>query len=245
MPSSADNLMASQALIRGWWNIFEPGDKARNNGGKNRGAEKSASTDPGQKNEISSAALWRKLEDKEQFVEAYVQVAKEALESVEEATFSEADSSLDVRNMQLNHKQLAIAAALADKEEYYLPMYVGDAVTRVHLTLDRSNPQKGTVTIGVTISEEEHIQARLYLQNGMVHGMLFAEGKADIKKLQQTADNFKREAGSSWTVGNISVIPSEKRMPELIKSGKVNQADTAELYRVAKVFLQSVEECGV
>lgn len=245
MPSSADNLMASQALIRGWGNIFEPGDKARNNGGKNRGAEKSASTDPCQKNEISSAALWRKLEDKEQFVEAYVQIAKEALESVEEATFSEADSSLDVRNMQLNHKQLAIAAALADKEEYYLPMYVGDAVTRVHLTLDRSNPQKGTVTIGVTISEEEHIQARLYLQNGMVHGMLFAEGKADIKKLQQTADNFKREAGSSWTVGNISVIPSEKRMPELIKSGKVNQADTAELYRVAKVFLQSVEECGV
>lgn len=249
MSVSADNLMASQALIRGWEDIFEPGGRHRCGAGKAGQADgrktAEASWDSAVHEETDSEALWRKLEDKEQFVEAYAELAKEALDAVEEATFSEADSSLDVRNMQLNHKQLTIAAALADKEEYYLPMYVGDAVTRVHLTLDRSNPQKGTVTIGVTISEEEHIQARLYLQNGMLHGMMFAEGKADIKKLQQTADNFKKEAGNNWTVGNISVIPSEKRMPELIKSGKQNQAETAELYRVAKVFLQSVKECGV
>lgn len=230
MSASADNLMASQALIRGWENIFESADRRRGTGSKP---------------ETDSAALWRKLEDKDQFVEAYAELAKDAMEAVEEETFSEADSSVDVRNMQLNHKQLAIAATLADREEYYLPMYVGKEVVRVHLALDRSNPQKGTITIGVTLSEEEHIQARLYLQNGTVHGMLFAEGKTDIKKLQGTADNFKKEAENNWAVGNISVIPSEKRMPELIKSGKHAQADTAELYRVAKVFLQSVEEFGV
>lgn len=243
MPAGADNLMASHALIHGWDNIFEP--RAGRRDGENKAGQERKPEEAAADREAAGAGLWRSLEDKEQFQKAYAELAKEALESVEESTFSEADSSLDVRNLQLNHKQLTIAAALADQEEYYLPMYVGDSVTRVHLTLDRSNPQKGTVTIGVTISEEEHIQARLYMQNGMVHGMLFAEGKADIKKLQQTADNFKQEAGNNWNVGNISVVPSEKRMPELVKSGRHGQAETAELYRVAKVFLQSLKECGV
>ena len=58
--------------------------------------------------------------------------------------------------------------------------------------------------------------------------------------LPQIADNFRKEAEGSWTVGNISTIASEKRMPELIKSGKHTPTENAELYRVAKAFLQSV-----
>ena len=159
---------------------------------------------------------------------------------MEDATFAEADSSLDVRHMQLSHKQLTIAAALADREEFYLPMYVGDTLARIHLTLDRNSPEKGTVTLGITISQEEHIQARLYLDRGTVHGMVFGEGKIDLMKVQETADTFKKEAGDIWNVGSITVIPSQTRMPELIKSGEHVKTDNAELYRVAKVFLQSV-----
>ena len=163
---------------------------------------------------------------------------------MEEATFSEADSSMDVKQMQLNHKQLTVAAALAKREEYYLPMYVGDRLTRVHLTLDRASQEKGTVTVGVNLSQEEHLQARLTLNNGTVHGMLFGEGKVEVMKLQQIADNFRKEAEGSWNVGNISTISSEKRMPELIKSGKHTPTESAELYRVAKVFLQAVVRQG-
>ena len=129
---------------------------------------------------------------------------------------------------------------MAKREEYYLPLYLGDRLTRVHLTLDRGSREKGTVTIGVTLSEEEHMQARLYLEKGMVHGMLFGEGKVDIMKVRQIADNFKKEAEGSWQVGNITTIASERRMPALVKSGEHNPTDSAELYRVAKVFLQSV-----
>ena len=250
LPASPDNLMAAQALTYGTENLFAYGDKNRAPAKKapmdimallaQKANPGQAAAEPEPQEETGSAALWRKLDNMEEFVTEYGETTESSLESVEEATFAEADSSMDVKQMQLNHKQLTVAAALAKREEYYLPMYVGDRLTRVHLTLDRASQEKGTITIGVTLSQEEHMQARLTLNNGTVHGMLFGEGKVDVIKLQQIADNFRKEAEGSWTVGNISTIASEKRMPELIKSGKHTPTENAELYRVAKAFLQSV-----
>ncbi len=238
LPASADNLMAAHALTHGRENIFALSDRRRT------GEERQAEVQESGHEPVESTRLWEKLEDREDFAESYERMTEEALESVEEATFEEAESSVDVRNMQLNHKQLTVAASLAQREEYYLPMYVGETLTRIHLTLDRNSPQKGTVTIGVTLSEEAHMQARLYLENDTVHGILFGEGKVEVMKLQQIADTFRKEAEGSWTVGNISTIASEKRMPELIKSGAHTPTESADLYRVARVFLQSVVQQG-
>lgn len=254
LPASADNLMAAQALSHGTDNIFEIGDRHKPAKKKeqysmndlmamlaNKSGPEKAQDEPAAAEEpAGSAALWQKLDSMEEFVEEYGQMASTALESVEEATFAEADSSVDVRNMQLNHKQLTVAAALAKREEYYLPVYVGDTLTRVHLTLDKGSQEKGTVTVGVTLSEEAHIQARLYLENGAVHGMMFGEGKVELMKLQQIADTFREEAGNNWTVGNLTTITSENRMPALIKSGEHKPTESAELYQVAKVFLHAV-----
>ena len=63
-------------------------------------------------------------------------------------------------------------------------------------------------------------------------------------KVRQIADNFKREAAGSWNVGSITTIASERRMPELVRSGEHTPTDSAELYRVAKVFLESVVREG-
>ena len=254
LSSSADNLMAAQALTYGTENIFAFSDRNRPAAKKEpvdimallarKANPELAAEEPEPQEETGSAALWKKLENMEEFVTEYGEITESSMESVEEATFSEADSSMDVKQMQLNHKQLTVAAALAKREEYYLPMYVGDRLTRVHLTLDRASQEKGTVTVGVNLSQEEHLQARLTLNNGTVHGMLFGEGKVEVMKLQQIADNFRKEAEGSWNVGNISTISSEKRMPELIKSGKHTPTESAELYRVAKVFLQAVVRQG-
>lgn len=258
--SSADNLMAAQALNHGVENLFEMSDRHRAPKKKEQYsmndlmalvASKSGAGDAADTAKADSAkeaqestSLWQKLDSMEEFTQDYSRMAETSLQSVEEATFAEADSSVDVRNMQLNHKQLTVAVALAQREEYYLPLYVGNTLTRVHLTLDKGKNEKGTVTVGVTLSEDAHMQARLYLQNGTVHGMLFGEGNVELMKLQQIADNFRKEAEGSWTVGNLTTIASENRMPELIKTGEHTPTNSAELYRVAKVFLQSVVQQG-
>ena len=242
MPASADNLMAAHALTRGWENLFEPGGRRRRgmeSGMQAQEEEKAQKQEPAEGTE-----LWEQLDDMDDFTTAYEQLAEKARAAVEEATFAEADSSVDVRHMQLNHKQLTMAAALARREEYYLPVYIGDRLTRVHLTLDKSSQEKGIVTVGVTLSEEEHIQARLYLQDGAVYGMLFAEGGMELKKVQEIADTFKREAQDSWQVGSITVVRSERRMPAMVRSGEHARTEDAQLYRVAKTFLKSLQSHG-
>ena len=153
LSSSVDNLMAAQALTYGTENIFALSDR-------NRPAAKKAPVDimallarkanpelevqePEPQEETGSTALWKKLDNMEEFVTEYGEITESSMESVEEATFQEADSSMDVKQMQLNHKQLTVAAALAKREEYYLPMYVGDRLTRVHLYPGQSQSGEG------------------------------------------------------------------------------------------------------
>jgi len=257
MSASADNLMAAQALTQGVENIFEPGDKRK------AGTDKKQTTDvtqsktthtsqkapepevkpqekPPRVEIVDSADLWQILDDKDDFVTTYEEFTRNALEAVETATFTEAESSLDVRNMQLNHKQLTVASALARQEEFFLPMYVGDTLTQVHLTLDRNSQEKGTVTVGVSFSEQDYVQARIYLESGSVYGIFIGGDKNEVMNLQQIADTFKREAGNHWTVGNITAIPSGGGMPDFVRPDEHVQTQNAELYHVAKVFLHAV-----
>jgi len=262
MTASADNLMAAQALTHGRDNIFEPGDKRRGGADRKKNVQtpKSSPAQAAEKTpeppapkapepvnvprrEIkSSDELWEILDDRDHFVESYVEMAKSALEAVEDNTFTEAESSLDVRSMQLTHKQLTVAASLARQEEFFLPLYVGDTLTQVHLTLDRNSPEKGTVTVGIAPSENDYMQARIYLERGAVYGIFMGGTQNEVMKMQEIADTFKKEAGRNWEMGNITVIPSGGGMPDFARAGEHNQTENAELYRVAKVFLHSVIE---
>ncbi len=247
LPANADHLMAAQALERGVDNLFGPaGRRKGNDGGQWESNGENVDGDPASANPASGeprgegAGLWEKLDDGESFRETYGQIMRESLEAVQEETFARADTDVDVRSLQLVHKQLTVAAALAEKEEYFLPMYVGDRLGRVHLTLNREGNEKGSVVIGVSLSEEEHIQARLYVENKTLRGTVLGEGKVEVMKLRQIADNFRKEAEGSWTVGELVTAAAGKKQTESPGTGEHARTENAELYRVAKVFLQSL-----
>lgn len=245
LPQSADNLMAAQALLNGEENILVPPVRRR---------DRSAEAERGQTAEMETAAeaprvgggreedgsgLWELLDEKAAFSESYTAAAETAMAAVEESTF-EAGSSVDVRHMRLWHKQLHVASSLARQEEYFLPMYVGDRLTRVHLTMDRTGENRGSVAIDLKL-EETRIHAQLRLEDGVVFGNFTAENQNEVMKLQKIADTFTREAGGSWTVGSISVAAAGSAGAESLEpSAQHTRTESSELYRVAKVFLQSV-----
>lgn len=249
LPANADNLMAARALEHGVENLFEAaGRRKANESRQGRNFEGSihenTSVAESALEEFApdGTGLWERLDDSEDFQKAYGQLTEEALEAVEEETFVRAEASVDVRGMQLVHKQLTVAAALAEKEEYFLPMYVGGRLGRVHLTLNREGAEKGNVSIAVSLSEEEHIRASLSLENGTVSGTLSGDGKVEVMKLRQIADNFRKEAEGSWTVGELVTVAAGKKMPESAGTGEDARTENAELYRMAKIFLQSVDQ---
>lgn len=265
IPRSADNLMAAQALAGGSENIFDmpsrraggPGRRpwAAAGNGENEVRKEDVtgvSADIEQEAETVSEAgyaetegmregteLWKLLEDKKAFQEGYVTAAAAALEAVETATFI-AESSLDVRQLQLIHKQLGLTSALAKSEEYFLPFYVGDRLIRVNLTLDMTGEAKGSVSIAMTAEDETRVRAEFSLDNGTLSGILKAENQNEVMKLQEIADNFTREARDSWDIGNICVTTAEDGRRSQVSPAKAG-TENAELYRVAKMFLQSIQ----
>lgn len=216
--AAADNLLAAQALLEGEDNLFGIKKDVK------RGSE-----------------LWEKLDRPEDFEKEYEESVAETLDRVEEATISEADTSLDVRRMQLTHKQLTIAGTLAKKQEFFLPVYIGDKLTRVHLTLDREEGGGGTVDISVKSGAGQGLHATFGFDNGALHGILRNDNRNEVMKTEKIADIFKKEAGESWRLGDISVATTDIRFTA---AGRGTDAGTEniELYRVAKSFLHAVQQ---
>ena len=149
---------------------------------------------------------------------------------------------MDVRRLQLWHKQLTVAGSLAKQQEYFIPMYIGDTLSRVHLTLDRGSGRMGTVDIGVHFSEGD-IHARFGLEEGRLQGIFMAGDKQEVMKLHKIADTFKKEAEGSWTVGSISVVTTDAGSAVNHTRTEGNAGtDSKELFRVAKVFLEAVRQ---
>ena len=62
-------------------------------------------------------------------------------------------------------------------------------------------------------------------------------------KWQETVDTFREEAQKSWTVGNLNIVMADRAVQgrNTVKGNDAEKTDNAELYRVAKVLLQSAK----
>ncbi|MCM1190111.1 MAG: DUF6240 domain-containing protein [bacterium] len=218
LSANADNLLAARALLEGEENLFAPGERKR------RGEE-----------------LWELLDRPEEFEKEYRENTEESQAQTERATVEEADTSLDVRHMQLVHKQLTVAGALARNQEFFLPVYVGDRLTRVHLTLGRGEKGAGTVEITFRSGEGSGIRGLFRFNGGSLEGILKSSGTDEVMKTARVADIFKEEAGESWDMGDVSVVTADIGFAD---AGKGTDAETEniELYRVAKVFIHAVQQ---
>lgn len=218
IPAGADNLLTAAALLEEEDNLFAEEDK------EERGTE-----------------LWELLDRPEEFAEDYNDMVVRSINSAKEATFGAAQGSLDVRRMQLVHKQLTLAGTLAGRQEFFLPLEIGGRMTRVRLTFDRSEGGAGMVEIRMKSGEETGIRATFQLEGGTLNGMLKNENRNEVMKTEKIADIFKEEAGESWEIGDVSVVTTDVRFPAAVGVGTEAGTENAELYRVAKVFLHAVQ----
>lgn len=216
LPAGADNLIAAMALLGDDEDMFD-----------------------GNTADADSTELWQKLDQPEEFEESYEEALTAAKAAVEELTFGLADSCLDVRHMQLCHKQLTIAGRLAQKQEFFLPLEIDGKVTRVHLSFERNSEGSSQVEITVRAGGQTGLSAELGFKNGKLDGILKNNGQ-EVMKTEKIADIFRQEAGESWTVGNISVVTTDVRAAA--GGGMDAGTENRELYRVAKVFLHAVQQ---
>lgn len=253
MSPAAGNMMAAQALLHGRSDLFARAGRAegvRKDRGTAEAAEKrangdAAKSDAAREEAAPGSRIWEDLDDSETFVREYDDLTADALHAVEEASFTEADTSLDVREMQLLHKQLTVMGVLSKQREYFIPMYVGETLTRVHLTLEQGGSRRGTVSVGVQISESQRLEAEFGFDNGVLNGIITASAQSEVMELQDLADIFKEETEGAWTVGRVSVVGPGSAETADTENAESPVVDSAQLYRVAKVFLQAVQKRGI
>lgn len=198
--------------------------------------------------------IWELLDRKEDFQNTYREIVGELEESVREETLQDAETSIDVRNLQMVHKQLCIAGSLAEQEEYHIPVYIGDELTNVHVTLQQGKDAKGQVKVSLHRDGIGDLEGHFQMKDGRVSGYFTGSTKEAVTELRRAADIFDNEKESSWDTGEIPVFlgsPAEKEAAAEHKSPEKASVEVREavsneqLYHVAKRFLTAVKNSAL
>lgn len=268
LPVNAGNLLAAQALVSdadspfGEWKQrteksvtqVSSDDMAAQSGVEAQGSPEPVEGDDaftGLEERLTRA--WEDLDNGEAFTESYSAIVKEVSQSIETMSLMQAQTSMDVRGMQLLHKQLSVVGALARSEEYILPMYIGEKLAKVHLILRKQGGEdKGSVDIAVDLSENEHIEAHLQLSDGRLGGFLVGNTQSEVKKLREAADIFidslKEDSLQDYEVGELPIVSKGQAaaFPKALQTTdgekEAGAPGNIQLYRAAKVFLRAVKQ---
>ena len=183
----------------------------------------------------------------EEFTEEYQEGITELKEQIEWITVETAVSSVDVKELQLMHKQLTVMTKLSDSQEYIVPMFIGDQLGRVHLTLISSTEEKGTITIQMDWGKECHGEAHLQVNGNQVSGYLVGNRIEEVTKLQNAADIFHKslqeDTSVAWEAGEIPVVGGSTEIHVARPENTLNKeaSSTEVLYQVARRFLQAMK----
>lgn len=245
--TSTSNLLAAQALLEDPAELFS--DLQRYRKKYNKEKEIPVAATGGEPAGTEASGLWEQL-DQPNFADDYRTMLQDALQETETISLEQAESHLDVKQLQLVHKQLRLAGNLQNRQEYFLPMYLGDQLAGVHLTLQQGTGEISAVDIRVDAGDEQ-LEAHLQVNGEHIEGYLVGNTPEEVTKLEKTSDIFlewiQTDTSADWKAEKLSVVSSrdmtrmatgETQNAETIES----RADAAQLYRLAKGFLQAVAD---
>ena len=249
VPISASNLLAAQALMDDPAEMFGNLRRYREKYRQEKEVPQTV-TDTGEVPVgTETSELWEQL-DQQNFAEDYRSMLQNTAEDVETMSLEQADEHLDVKQLQLVHKQLRLAESLQAKQEYFLPMYLGEQLAGVHLTLQQRAGAVGAVEIRVNAGDME-LEAHLQVKGDTIDGYLVGNTPEEVTKLEKTSDIFleriQTDTSADWKAEKLPIVSS--RDMTRMAAGETKNADTIEsridteqLYRLAKGFLQAVAD---
>lgn len=248
--TSTSNLLAAQALLEDPEELFSDLQRYRKKYNKEKEIPVAATGEAPAGAEASE--LWEQL-DQQNFADDYRTMLQDALQETEAISLEQAESHLDVKQLQLVHKQIRLAENLQNRQEYFLPMYLGDRLAGVHLTMQQGSGETSAVDIRVDAGDEQ-LEAHLQVNGEHIEGYLVGNTSEEVTKLEKTSDIFlewiQTDTSADWKAEKLPIVSS--RDMTRMASGETQNAETidriesraeaAQLYRLAKGFLQAVAD---
>ena len=249
VPINASNLLAAQALMDDPVEMFGNLRRYREKYRQEKEVPQTVTGTGEVPVGTETSELWEQL-DQQNFAEDYRSMLQNTAEETEIMSLEQADEHLDVKQLQLVHKQLRLAESLQAKQEYFLPMYLGEQLAGVHLTLQQRAGAVGAVEIRVNAGDME-LEAHLQVKGDTIDGYLVGNTPEEVTKLEKTSDIFleriQTDTSADWKAEKLPIVSS--RDMTRMAAGETKNADTIEsridteqLYRLAKGFLQAVAD---
>ncbi|MBQ2803997.1 MAG: hypothetical protein IJF07_08880 [Lachnospiraceae bacterium] len=234
MAVNSDNLLAAQALAAGASSPYK----------ELKSKTKEPDTKADQEHIFKELSDLERLSNEQEFEEGYTERVLELAKQAGEMSLTTMEGSLNVKQMQLLHKQLTITASMARSREYVLPMYIGEELGKVHLKLVNDKEQRGTISIKVDLAKESHIEAHLQVTGTKISGYLIGNTEEEVTKLKEISDIFhnllKEDTSTRWELGALPVVGGNVRTA-FVDTMQEGVPRMTELYQVARRFLQAVK----
>ena len=157
--------------------------------------------------------------------------------------------AIDIRELNLLHKQIGMIRNFASNREYQVPVYLNGNFTTIHLTLIRDDGEMGTVNVSMETKEYGTVGGKFTQNEGFVEGYMVCENGFDAQTKELFTDNFasglKEE---NLQARRLSFVKSQDVNPEKFGSEGIGKqvskesTDTKTLYAVAKAFIKAVQE---
>lgn len=188
--------------------------------------------------------------DEDAVKESY-QTLQEAAEQLMDGAMDTSENTyLDIRNIQLLHKELSLVTKLSREESYEVPIQTAEGMQSIHLKIIH---QDGESKVEATMNLED--TGSLYIsmtqKDNVVNGFMMAEEERGVHYLEEKKDFFEQSlnAQGKQLSEYFSIMQNKDlNINEKISTNKAigndDQISTKELYQLAKTFLQIVNERG-
>ncbi|MBR6316253.1 MAG: hypothetical protein IKR58_04540 [Lachnospiraceae bacterium] len=179
---------------------------------------------------------------------AYTQFTSGAQRLLDESMYGPQNGYIDVRQINLAGKQLALANKMSRRECYELPAVIDGQLTSVQVRFVRSRSQKATARVNVEIPDQGTIRGEFRLESDGLKGLVACESKEMSDKLQQKISEFSEKfLSETGLAADINIVYSDGDLRSYL-AGETADGDAREtakqLYTASKLFIEGLADVG-
>ena len=238
LPVNADNMFAANALMNMEYQVFAKiGKKIKD----------AQVEDAFEEFEKACEDFRESFSNEEEANKGVLEFTNKVQDLLVSDTLEENAKYIDIKELSLLHKQIGMVKNFASNREYQVPVYVGDNLTTIHLTLIRDDSEMGTVNVSMETEKYGTIGAKFTQNEGFVEGYMVCENGFDALTKEVFTNNFVNSLKEeNLQARRLSFVKSQDVKAENFanesKPTSEQKSDTKTLYSVAKAFIKAVQD---
>lgn len=178
------------------------------------------------------------LDNKETMQLSYEKLSAQTNAMIEKEIADSAMTAEEFRNMCLLNKQMIITRQLAKEENYQIPIETENGYTSINLKIVHS---KGTPEVLATMNIPDigDLVAHMLVNDQKVSGYLMADSQEGLDFLTALKSDLDDKLNTDFAISKKSNLQINKEMAEKSESSNVSNSN---LYKMAKTFIQTINE---